>query len=39
MADSETYAHIAYLETMGSAQRRVREDGSHEFLVTDLVDA
>ncbi len=38
MADSETYAHVAYLETMGSAQRRVRDDGSHEFLITDLVE-
>ncbi len=34
MADSETYAHIAWLEAAGHAQRRVRDDGSHEFLVT-----
>ncbi len=34
MADSETYAHIGYLEMTGHAERRVRDDGSHEFLVT-----
>jgi glyoxylase-like metal-dependent hydrolase (beta-lactamase superfamily II) len=34
MADSETYAHIAHLEAIGHATRRVRVDGSHEFLVT-----
>jgi glyoxylase-like metal-dependent hydrolase (beta-lactamase superfamily II) len=34
MADSETYAHLAHLEATGSAQRRIRDDGQHEFLVT-----
>ena len=34
MADSETYAHIAYLESSGHATRRIRDDGAHEFLVT-----
>jgi glyoxylase-like metal-dependent hydrolase (beta-lactamase superfamily II) len=34
MADSETYAHIAHLEASGHAQRRVRDDGQHEFLVS-----
>jgi glyoxylase-like metal-dependent hydrolase (beta-lactamase superfamily II) len=38
MADSETYAHIAYLVAAGHAQRRVREDGHHEFLVTGIPD-
>jgi glyoxylase-like metal-dependent hydrolase (beta-lactamase superfamily II) len=34
MADSETYAHLAHLEATGLAARRVRDDGSHEFIVT-----
>jgi glyoxylase-like metal-dependent hydrolase (beta-lactamase superfamily II) len=38
MADSETYAHIAHLEAVGHAQRRLRDDGSHEFLVTASLD-
>ncbi len=34
LADSETYAHLAHLERIQAAQRRVRDDGLHEFIVT-----
>jgi glyoxylase-like metal-dependent hydrolase (beta-lactamase superfamily II) len=39
MADSETYAHLAHLEVNGTAERRVRDDGSHEFKVSGLPES
>jgi glyoxylase-like metal-dependent hydrolase (beta-lactamase superfamily II) len=35
LADSETYAHLAHVELRGMAERRVRDDGIHEFRVLD----